>query len=284
MSATMGGQPPLGMGMMGGPSPGNAGAPPGLPAPGTGGAPPGPTGVPPGAMPNPAFVAWQQANQARQAIIASNTQKQQQFDAACALIRKDGLRGFKLDIEADSTIAPDEQAERESRTGFLKEIVPLISEVVPIAQGNPKMAKFASEVVMFAIRGFRVARTLEEAAEAAFEVVGQMPPPAPKGGHGVQQDPAIEQAKIAANVHDTAVKAQTDLSEMQGKQQIAQATLMQKEQQANDQMQMARERMAAEQQHNAAQLAIENERLRSSERVQQARVTASNARGASGLV
>src|SRR6185437_3668340 len=243
----------------------------------------GPTGVPPGAIPNPAFAQWMQANQQRQMVIAQNMQKQQQFEASCALIRKDGLRGFKLDIEADSTIAPDEQAEQQARTGFLREIVPLVEQIAPIAQGNPSMAEFVSQVVMFAVRGFRVARTLEESAEKAFKVLGEMPPPPPKGGTGQHQNPQVEQAKIAAQVHDTAVKAQTDLTEMQGKQQIAQATLAQKQQQSNDQMMMTRERMAAEQQHNFAQLAIENERMHSTERVQQARVTASNARSAGGL-
>ena len=47
----------------------------------------------------------------------ANAQKQQAFDEACALIKSDGLHGFKLDIEADSTIAPDEDAERMAEAG-----------------------------------------------------------------------------------------------------------------------------------------------------------------------
>ncbi len=138
--------------------------------------PAGPVGVPPGAMPNPAFAQWQQANQQRQAIIASNAQKQTQFEAACDLLRKDGLRGFKLDIEADSTIAPDEQAEKQSRVEFMQQFVPFIQNLAPAAQGNPTMADLLSEAAMFVVRGFRVARPLEESIEKAFKTLGGMPP------------------------------------------------------------------------------------------------------------
>lgn len=268
------------------------GAPqPGAPTPGLGqgpvgavGPPAGPVPVPQGAQPNPAYAQWQQATAARQQVIQQNAQKQAQFDAACKLIRDDGIRGFKLDIEADSTIAPDEEAEKQSRTEFLKEIVPFLETVTPIAQGNPKMAKLVGEIGMFAIRGFRVARTLEEAFEAAFEILGTMPPPPPKGGHtGTPENPAIEQAKVQADVQDTQTKAKTDLADTQTKAAIAQATLAQKQQQANDQLQLERMRFEAEQQHNAGQLALEHERMASTERVQSARTLATNARGAGGL-
>lgn len=252
------------------------------PPAGVPGGPMGQAGAPPG-QPNPAYAAWMQAYQQQQQVIAQNAQKQAQFDAACKLLREDGLRGFRLDIEADSTIAPDENAEQQSRIMFLKEIVPLVEQISPVAQGNPEMAEFVSQVVMFAIRGFRVARTLEEAAEKAFKVLGQMPKP-PQKGAGTQKDPATEQMRIQADVHDTHVRAQTDMAETASKEAIAQQTLAQKTQQANDQMIMERDRMFAEQQHNAAQMALERERLASTERVQTARVANTEARSTTGLV
>ena len=60
----------------------------------------------------PAAGQPQPAYQAQQAVVQENAKRTAQFEAACALIKKDGVRGFKLDIEADSTIAPDEQAEQ----------------------------------------------------------------------------------------------------------------------------------------------------------------------------
>lgn len=244
---------------------------------------PSPQGAPVGPQPNPAFAAWMQANQQRQQIIAQNAQKQAQFDAACALIRNDGIRGFKLDIEADSTIAPDEQAEKQSRIEFLQQIVPFMEQITPIAQGSPEMAELMSEIAMFAVRGFRVARTLEESFEKAFKVLGTMPKPPPKG-QGAQQNPQVEMAKVQADVQDTQAKTQASALDTQTKAQIAQATLAQKAQQANQEMTIAQMRFQAEQEHNAAQLAMENEKMHSTERLQGARMLNTEARGAGGLV
>ena len=123
-----------------------------------------------------AMQQWQQAIQQIQAIEQANQQKQAEFSAACALIKEDGIHGFKIDIEADSTIAPDEQAEKKARTEFLGAFIPLMEQVIPLAQGNPAMAAMAKEVALFGVRGFPVARSLEETIEKAFDAIGQMPP------------------------------------------------------------------------------------------------------------
>ncbi len=191
-------------------------------------APQGPPGVPPGMQPNPAFEQWMGAYQQQQTIVAENTKRQQAFEAACQLIRDDGVRGFKLDIEADSTIAPDEQAEKAARVEFLQQITPLIQQLAPIAQGNPEMAELTSEIALFAVRGFRVARTLEEAFEKAFKVLGTMAPVPPKGAAGpsaAPPDPGIEQAKIAAQVHDTETRAVMAQRDSQTKAQATQASV-----------------------------------------------------------
>lgn len=265
------------------------------PGPLQGAAPPmGPVGVPPGAMPNPAFAQWQQAYQRQQQIVAANAQKTAQFEAACKLIRDDGVRGFRLDIEADSTAAPDEMAEQASRVSFLQQIVPLIQQITPIAQGNPEMAKLAGEIAMFAVRGFRVARTLEEAFETAFQVLGTMPPPAPKGGTGAHVDPQLEQAKLMAQVHDTqtraqsaqtvaTAKAQTDQTVAATKAQTDQMAIAQKQQQAALQYQAAQERADQEDQNNQSRLMLEAEKLHSAERMNQARVEQMASRVASRL-
>lgn len=247
--------------------------------------PPGPGMAPgqPQPQPNPAWLQWQQANQAAQAVMQGNAEKQAKFDAACELIRKDGVRGFKLDIEADSTIAPDEQAEQQARIAFMQQFVPFMQQIAPLSQGNPAMAELAGESAMFVVRGFRVARTLEESIEKAFKVLGEMPPPAPKGGHGAHQDPALEQAKIAAQVHDTQTRAQVDTTVATTKAQTDQMAISQKAQQAQMTLQAAQERAAAEMQHNQAQLAIEGEKVRSAERINQARVEKMAGRSAEGL-
>jgi len=185
-----------------------------------------------------AIQQWQQAMQAAQAVMQANQQKQQQFDAAVQLIKDDGVHGFRIDIEADSTIAPDEQAEKSSRVEFMEKFVPFMEQIVPIATGNPTMAQMAEEMTLFVVRGFRVARPLEETITNAFKALAQMPPPQPKEGTGGpdspadlavrtkqvdaqnnktaatlqlgQQKNALEAAKLAQQSHDSAAKLAAD--------------------------------------------------------------------------
>lgn len=244
-----------------------SGMPPGPPQAGP--MPGGNPGAPPGPQANPDFAAWMQANQKRQAIIADNQQKQAQFDAACAMIRQDGVRGFRLDIEADSTIAPDEQAEKQARIEFLQQMVPFLEQIVPVAQGSPEMSELMSQIAMFAVRGFRVARPLEEAFEKAFKMLGTMPKP-PDKQQGKQQNPELEAAKVKADVHDTEVRAQADTADTQSKERVALVTLAQKQQQQQQDAAMAQMKADADAQNNAAKLMLEIEKLRSAERMHSA--------------
>lgn len=178
---------------MGAPAMGVAG-PPGLAA-GPAGAPlalsspPGLMGAPAATgtamvptQPNPAYAQWLQAKEQQQQAIAKNQAAQQKFDAAVALIKQDGVHGFRIDIEADSTIAPDEQQEKEDRTQFLQGFIPFLSQIVPFCQGNPAAAKLGEKLTLFAVRPYKVARTLEESITEFFQELEKMPPAQPKDG------------------------------------------------------------------------------------------------------
>lgn len=244
--------------------------PSGMMVPGSMGGGPGvPPAMPP---PDPAMAAYQQALAAAQQVVQQNQAKQKQFDDAVALIKSDGVRGFRLDIEADSTIAPDEMAEKQARVEFLQQMVPLMGQIGPIAQGNPAMASLMKEVALFAVRGFRVARTLEEAFEKAFDVIGAMPPQPPKNA-GKMENPAIEQAKIAADVHDTQMKTQTE-----------QMAISQRAQAAAEQAQVARERAQAEDLHSNADLALRGAELHQRGLLEAARTLKTEASSTRGLV
>jgi hypothetical protein len=201
----------LGNGAMA-PQPQPAAGPP-QPAPGQAG--PGVPGAAPQQPPDPAMQAfqqqiaqWQQAMQAAMQVQQQNQQKQQQFDAAVALIKQDGVHGFRIDIEADSTIAPDEQAEKKSRVEFMAQFVPFMQQIIPVAQGNPAMAAMAEEMTLFVVRAFKVARPLEESISKAFAAIAQMQPPQPPQGSGVDSpaDLALRAKEITAKSQDTNVK------------------------------------------------------------------------------
>jgi hypothetical protein len=142
------------------------------------------------------------------AVLAANLARAQQFAAAIALMRQDGAQGFRIDIEADSTIAPDEQAEKQARVEFLQQMVPLLEQVVPLAMGNPALASVCREITLFAARGFRIARTLEETLEQAFDALARMPASAPRGSSGGK--PAAADVAIRAHAIDAKTQIERD--------------------------------------------------------------------------
>lgn len=161
-------------------------------------------GQPP--SPNPAFAMWQQQNAAAQAVTQQNQVLQQQFEAAVAMLRQDVQHDFKIDIEADGTIAADDQAEKAARTEFLSAIVPLLNQLMPLAKGSPQLADLCKEVALFAVRAFRTGRPLEETFEKAFDAVGQMPPDPPKGAKA--GSPVDSPQDLALRAHEVDAKTQ----------------------------------------------------------------------------
>jgi hypothetical protein len=151
------------------------------------------------------------------------------LSSALCLIRQDGAESFRIEIEADSTIAPDEQAEKQARVEFLQQMVPLLEQFVPLAMGNPALASVCREITLFAVRGFRVARTLEESLEQAFDALARMPPTAPDGASGGRPPSA---ADVAVRAHAIDAKTQIDrdknaiaAAKAFGDQQLEQAKL-----------------------------------------------------------
>jgi hypothetical protein len=190
------------------------------------------------------------------------------LSSALALIRQDGANGFRIDIEADSTIAPDEQAEKQARVEFLQQMVPLLEQVAPLAMGNPALATVCREITLFAARGFRVARTLEESLEQAFDALARMPPSAPGGAAGGKADAA----DVAVRAH--AIDAKTQIE--RDKNAIAAAKTF-----GDHQLEQAR--LASESLAEHTRLGMEAERLETEKAALGLRASEAAARQARGL-
>lgn len=182
-----------------------------------------PPGAPPQMQPNPAMQQYQAAAQAQQAALEEQQKRETDFLAAVEFLRQSTPRPFRIDIEADSTIAPDEDAEKQARTEFLGAVVPLLEQVIPMIRQYPMLAKFGKQMVMFGVRGFRAGRSLEEALEEAFDQLAQLPPEQPqqKGGKG-GQDPQVAMAKLGIDQQEAqgklAIEAQKAQAETQYKE------------------------------------------------------------------
>src|SRR6185437_14139876 len=176
---------------------------------------PAPGGMPPrqpAMMLNPAFAQWMQV---KQAWDAENAKRQKQFEQACELIKEDAAASYKIDIEADSTVAADEQAEKETRVEFVKEITTFLGVAVPGLLATPDLAPLAKSIGMFVVRAFPASRDLEDAFETAFDALVAK---ATQGGGGPQQPQPKGNTKSPMEIQTEAITAK---GEQQTDQQVA---------------------------------------------------------------
>jgi hypothetical protein len=151
-----------------------------------------------------------------------------------ALLREQRLRPFVLDIETDSTIAPDENAQKQRATEYITAVGGFMKQALPLVQEMPPAAPFAAEMLKFVASQFRAGRQMDgiidEFAQAMAQFANQPKPPDPKQAAeaAAQQEKALK-AKTAAetaaagNAERTA-NAQKTAAEAQAKGLEAQTT------------------------------------------------------------
>lgn len=129
------------------------------------GAPPnfGPVGVPPSGvsappMQQPPIDPMMQIQQDQQMGL-------QRIAKAISLLRNEKLRGFRVDIEVDSTIYGDQQQEKGDRTAFIASVTQFLQQSMMISAQMPSAAPLLGKFLQFGVRGFKVGRDLEQAIE-----------------------------------------------------------------------------------------------------------------------
>lgn len=121
-------------------------------------------------------------------------------EAIIKLLRDDAMRGYRIDIETDSTVQPDEQAEKAARNEFLEVVGGFMERAMPMAQQAPELVPVMGEMLMFVVRGYRTGRQLEEIVqemvdeltEKAKQARAAPPPP----------DPELEKIKVDRNFRE----------------------------------------------------------------------------------
>ncbi|TAY16036.1 hypothetical protein ELH91_04270 [Rhizobium leguminosarum] len=110
--------------------------------------------------------------------------QQPTIDEVVQLLRNDSVRGFQIDIETDSTIEPDEDAEKQRRMEFVQMVGGFLQQAGAMAQQNPMLVPVMVETLLFAARGFRAGRQLESTleqvgAQLSEAATAPKPPPEP---------------------------------------------------------------------------------------------------------
>ena len=93
---------------------------------------------------------------------------EEMWAAVMALLKDDPRRTFRIDIETESTIQIDEQADKEARIEFVRAMTDFIGAAGQATQLNPDMGPLFQEMMLFSVRGFHVGRELEQKFEEAL--------------------------------------------------------------------------------------------------------------------
>lgn len=106
------------------------------------------------------------------------------FEEVLQFLADDKARGFLIDIETDSTIQPDEDAEKQRRTEFVKTVGGFVQQAFPLVQAAPQFGQFVGETLKFLAQAFRAGRPLEGSIDQLVEMIDQLasqpkPPPQP---------------------------------------------------------------------------------------------------------
>lgn len=139
-------------------------------------------------------------------------------DAVMKLLREQRLRPFVLDIETDSTIAPDENAQKQRATEFITAVGGLLNQAAGATQAfGPSIAPLLAESLKYTASQFRAGRQLDGAIDEFAEDMKQM-------ASQPKADPEAEaaQAAAAAQQMEAQSKAQATQADAQAKQADAQ--------------------------------------------------------------
>ena len=173
-------------------------------------------------------------------------QKEQLWEAVIQLLKSDHARGFRVDVETDSTVEMDAGQTQEARTEFLTSSGNFLNNILPVMQTVPDLIPVAGEMLLYTVRGYRAGRTLESAFEEVVQSMNQKleqqqqaeqqqqeqpPPPDPAAeaeAAKIQQQAQIEGAKGQAQIQGLQQKGQIEaqkgeMEAQKGQLELAQA-------------------------------------------------------------
>lgn len=120
-----------------------------------------------------------------------------------AILKNDALRDFSIDIETDSTVAPDDETEKAGVAEFLTAMSQYLNATMPIVQAQPQAVVPLGQMLLWLTRKFKISRDVEDEITQFVEAMQNLPQ---------QQDSAAEaeKAKLQAEIQ---LKAQAQQSE-----------------------------------------------------------------------
>lgn len=129
-------------------------------------------------------------------------QKEPTVEKIVQFLRDQRIRPFVLDIETDSTIAPDENAAKQRATEYITAVGGFMGQALPLLQADPSAAGVVADTLRYVASQFRAGRQMEASIE---EFADQM-----KARASQPQQPSPEQQAAEAKAKQDAARAQAE--------------------------------------------------------------------------
>jgi hypothetical protein len=189
-------------------------------------------------------------------------QDQPTIEQVLKFLKSNRAKSFVLDIETDSTILSDENAEKAARTEFVGVLGQLLPQLSAMITAEPKTAEFCGEILKFATAPFRSGRSLDGAIDELVEqmkIKGEQP----QGGGPNDVMLQVEQ-----------MKQQTAREKLKQDDKQHVADLEQKDRhktwELNNQKEIERIKLGAKAQDDQAKMAVQGQKMQESRESHQA--------------
>jgi hypothetical protein len=174
--------------------------------------------------------------------------KQPTWDEVMAVIKSDGPRGYRIDIETDSTIQADVLRQQQSMTQFVQGSGQYFQAVAPAIQAGAMPMETAVKIYSSFARVFKLGRQVEDALDQLGQQAAQPQQPKPS-----PEEMAL-QAKQKETEMTLAAKQQETQMTLRAKQAESQMTMQQMQAQHQMEMEALAAKQMAEQQSNAIKM------------------------------
>lgn len=145
------------------------------------------------------------------------------------LLRDEKLRKYRIDIETDSMVQADEDADKQRRIEFMTAVTEMIGQLAPMVQAGMISLDVAKQMVSFGAKGFKVGRELEDALESLGDPAEQkQQQPQPPSPEEIAAQAEAQKLQLEAKKHEE--EMQLKAAQAQQEAQLDAEKLKQQEQ------------------------------------------------------
>ena len=133
------------------------------------------------------------------------------------IMRDDKLREYNIDVETDSTVFADENAEKQTRIEFLQTMGAYLEKAIAVSNANPSLTPIMFQSLRFLVGAWKVGREFEEVIDQTEQQIMQQMQQAMQAPPQPSEAEKIAQARIQGELMREKMKQEGKLADIQAK-------------------------------------------------------------------